>query len=284
VTTLDQSQAWNNWSSCTVQSGATWFVPSGTVLRCAGTLTVNGTIEVLTGAAGGSFSDTEIIPSYEAHPGMSPRGATAGGGYGAGSTVGGYGGLGIGVAQARLLLRPGLWGGGGGGSGGTSSSNTGGQGGGTLTILARDGITIQSGAVIRARGAAGMATSGGGGGGVIILTTQGSMNNAGSIDARGGDGGASNSTVGAGGGGGGGVVHLIAAGTITQGTISVVPGTSGSTSIAPGGVVAGGGGGGASCGNGGRGASVSGSTQTFASAADPGCSLVTNKNPALLFW
>src|SRR5204863_7637363 len=51
----------NQYASFTVPSGVTVTIPSGTVIRCTGTFTNNGTIVVDPGAKGGVVPATESL-------------------------------------------------------------------------------------------------------------------------------------------------------------------------------------------------------------------------------
>jgi hypothetical protein len=252
----------------TVAAGATLTVPSGTVIRCTGTFTNAGVIQVSAGARGAarSWRTEDIDGAYlEAHPGVS-SGAAGGGEAGPAPAYfsGGYGGQGLDKTAARLLLHPGSNAGGGGGA----AAFDGAAGGGALTVLAR-GAIVNSGTV-HADGAGGAsAGSGAGGGGIVILASPSSVTNEGAITAKGGAGGGTNSDNGPGGGGGGGIVNLIAPVVAGEGGIDVDGGAAGIIS-GPGtvsGLKAGGGGGGACGGNGGYGGSV-GNNATYGTAGN----------------
>lgn len=237
----------------TVKSGVTLTVPSGAVIRCYGTFTNLGTINVEFGAQGG-FTASDEIPVHgferQAHPGVSsgsagypecldatpPQGAH-----------GGVGGVGISRAAAALLRYPGSNAGGGAGHYG--------RGGGSLVVLARAGIH-NGGAII----AEGESHYSGGGGGIIILASPASVVNKGTINAKGADGAPAGDepewSVGAGGGGGGGIIHLLSP-SIEAGSYSVAGGNKGAgNSSDPGNKYCSGGGGGATGGSGGDGGDV----------------------------
>jgi hypothetical protein len=262
----------------TVNPGVTLSVASGTVLRCTGTFTNQGTIVVLESAAG-------VYGGGPPHPGSSagaagvPATAIAPSG-----APGSFGGMGLG--SFRTLLSPGVFAGGGGG--GAQNS---GYGGGAFTVLCRTGI-VNSGE-IRADGVShpflggGVTGGGGGGGGAVILASAGSITHTGLIAARGGDGGPSDTRSGPGGGGGGGLIHLIAPSVSNTGSTSVAGGGAGAAG-GPGSVTStvryGGGGGGAMIGSGGRGGTVA--TDGTPSAATPGgagISTITLEDPTSLF-
>jgi hypothetical protein len=107
-----------------IESGMTWTVPSGAVIRCTGTFQNNGTIVVQTGAPGGDVvgADTSSLTlAYSPpHPGISARAAASGEfGDGTSSRAGGRGGIGLSLFQASMLRYPGAFAGGGGAGGST---------------------------------------------------------------------------------------------------------------------------------------------------------------------
>lgn len=219
------------YSSCTINAGATFTVPSGTVIRCQGTFTNLGTLVVDTGvpSVAGAMPD----PGWARSRADAPRGGT-----------------GIAKVAAASLVRPGTYAG---GAGSPKGMTLGGAAGGSLVVRAFGGISNSG--TIRANGAnaalaSGTPGAGGGAGGLIVLVTRGNFTNSGSIQANGGTGSSANSpSSGGGGGGGGGVVHILAPGG-ADGSISVAGGAAGSNSGTP--SIAGGGGG-AFGGNGGNG-------------------------------
>jgi len=272
----------------TVASGVTLTVESGTVIRCSGTFTNDGTIVVSFGAWGGVVDDPTgagVYAAAPAHPGISSRAASAGG-RGAAPQKGGLGGAGLTVAQARALVLPGLWGGGGGGSGVFTGGAA--QGGGSFVVIARaalvnHGSILANGQDINPANELG---GGGGGGGFVVLASRVSVTSSGPIEAKGSHGTRDNGMCFglSGGGGGGGVVHFIAPAV----DVSVAPDVSGGVVGAAGcwssGNVTGGGGGGASGGNGGRGGGVWGNgTQIAPTAGSPGHVLETEADPSALF-
>lgn len=253
------------YTNVVINSGATLTVPSGTVIRCTGTFTNNGTITVAYGAPGGRSVGTDattIMSAYiPPHPGVSPRAASSGeSGDSSALRTGGIGGSGLSTFQAGILRYPGPFAGGA-GAGGMSA--TGGQGGGSLVVLCSGAITNNG--TINADGEDGSAGAGGGGGGVIILASKTSVTSAaaGSILARGGDGGDSTTATGPGGGGGGGVVHIMSQSLDLQSNVEISGGSPGAVSVdissSP---RVGGPGGGGSGGSGGNGGAISSASNT----------------------
>ena len=284
--TLSDSAAM--YTDVVIDSGMTWTIPSGAVIRCTGSFENNGTITVQTGAPGGEVTgaDTSLIfPVYSSpHPGISARAASSGE-FGDGTNVrsGGRGGFGLSLFQAKMLRYPGIFGGGGGAGGAFSGAD----GGGSVVILCNGGITNNG--LIRANAANGAIGAGGGGGGVIILASRTSVvSSAGStIQAKGGNGGNSGSVTGPSGGGGGGIVLLISPAVNTTGaTVTVTGGNAGADSGNPINLTprSGGHGGGGSGGLGGTGGSVLGTSVNFdALPGTDGHSLVTLEDPTPLF-
>lgn len=250
-----------NFTTCTIQNGATLLVPAGGTLRCNGSFVNNGTIIVKKGAPSGRIADvlttTQILPPlFVAGPGDTvgsvgfPGVSTA-----AVIAAGGAGGAGL-----RSLLA-GLQGLGVGGGGGftTFLGDPEPSGGGLIKVLSR-GSLVNAG-LITANGTDFAVPqdpgSGGGGGGVVILASSTAVTNTGQIQAEGGNGSNSTDMVGPGGGGSGGLIALIAPLVSNTGSTSVGEGN-------PGAVVGqvtqevrrGGGGGGGSAGAGGAGGSV----------------------------
>lgn len=248
-----------------VNSGVTLTVESGTVIRCSGSFTNNGTIAVSRSSFSGSDrvvtnADTASAAGINAHPGVSKRGAGDGeAGTNSSTRDYGMGGRGLTELQARALRYPGAAASGGGGKalpGGSVAV----EGGGSLVVLCRSNV-VNNG-LIRANGQSSTSSGGGGAGGVIILASKTAVTNlaAGQINADGGSGAPSGVSRGASGGGGGGIVHLLAPAASNLGAITVLGGSrgaaggAGSVSAA---VRSGGAGGGACGGNGGDGGSVS---------------------------
>jgi hypothetical protein len=245
-----------------ISSGVTLHVPSGTVIRATGTVTISGTLMVDPGAAQGLYSIA----------------VTANGNA--------YGGVALSASIQRRLTNPGIFGGGNGGANNVIVQNYG-VGGGSLSIFAAGALTIEPGALISANGGngghetAGYA-DGGGAGGIILLASKTLIYNAGTVSANGGNGAPSGSTPGgpvdSGGGGGGGIIHFFApSGQLTKGTAYVNGGaTSGSTSGTGFSF-----GGGACGGNGGNGSSTS-SGLTVTSGTAGNVFTTTAADPATL--
>ncbi len=230
-------------------------VPAGTTIRCSGTFTNQGTVEVQPGARSRS---TDWFPDYpalgggdSAHPGDSLGPATRGAfilqTMGA---RGGRGGAAIPKATALTSFNRFRFGGGAGGH-----YTTLGDGGGLVRIYCMGEISNQF--AIQADGASGVSGGGGGGGGIVIIASQTSVNLDGTVSARGGTGGVSTSQTGLGGGGGGGIVLLIAPAPVTGAATPDVAGGSFGSITNPGAVSAlpriAGSGGGACGGSGGDG-------------------------------
>ena len=280
-------------TNCTIGTGATLTIDSGTVLRCSGTFENRGEIDIPTNSASystGYFPPSGPLPAF-GPPTPSFAGSLAWGGeIGDGSEIrsGGQAASGVGTGEAAAITKPGT---NGGGSGAGGLDAVGGRGGGTVVVLAEGAITNNSGAQIFASGAAGASNSGsgGGGGGIIILASKTSVTNSGTVTAQGGNGAACSATDGRGGGGGGGIVRFIAP-VITQGTVSVVAGTGGAGCT--GSIVgtptfltrAGGGGGGACGGSGGDGGSVTTTGDgSGGSGGTSGYALTTIADPTAIF-
>ncbi len=215
----------------TFSVSGTLTVPSGTIIRATGDVTISGRIDVET--------------NIDAGAGIGTKAAGTGGAASSAS-----GGSGMVKLFAPLLVNPGAVSGGAGGGG-----TYGGAGGGTVVILAQGAITISSGGSVHADGAAGSFAAnqycgGGGGAGVIVLVSKTSISNSGTLSAQGGTGhnGVSGDTgCSAGGGGGGGIINLLAP-SIMSGTTSLNGGSAGGSDNSLGY----GGGGGGSYGNGGQ--------------------------------
>ncbi|HXJ34509.1 MAG TPA: hypothetical protein VMS22_10810 [Candidatus Eisenbacteria bacterium] len=272
----------------TIPTTALVFVASGTVIRCTGTFTNNGTLQVGGAAEGASHfvpNGGSIDPaSRGAHPGVSPGAAMSGERAQSVSSYAGSGGTALEPRQARRLLAPGLYGGGGGGYG-SGQFGSGGTGGGSVTILAA--VAAVNNGVIDASGTTQQSfTAGGGAGGIIIVASRGSVTNNGVLRAEGTAGGDSFLDGGAGGGGGGGIVHLLAPTINSVGSVAVAGGAPGATG-SPGSVIAsiryGGGGGGACGGAGGYGGSVNNQSPIAATGGDPGQMFESLLDPTSLF-
>lgn len=285
------SEPLRQYTDFTVNPNVTLLVPSGTVIRCSGTFTNSGVIQVLSDTSGGvvdSLAAISTIPSLSAPAHGLVASPAASGEYGSNTNLlyGGRGGRAFGGTYIKGLLQLGLFGGGPGGGG---LNATGGAGGGTFTVLSA-GSLVNSG-TITANGSNGSAGAGGGGGGVVVLASKTSVFHSGEIQANGGTGGPSKASAAAGGGGGGGVAHLLAPMvSVAGGSLLNNGGSAGAGSV----VVAaslrsGGGGGGAGVGGqGGFGASVSRAldlnAQDGASGGSQGPALlITRTDPTALF-
>ena len=280
----------------TIAVGGTLVVQSGTVIRCTGTFTNNGTLLVQTGAQGARCLQN-AAPSTPSHRpadrGMA-LGAAMNGELGDNTALrfGGPGGEPLNEQQARATLEPGVHAGGGGGCGSTYGGE-GGPGGGSVTVLAATAIVNNGVINVTPRTAPYYGGGGGGAGGALILASRGSVTNNGTLradGAAGGDafagGGATQAGSGAGGGGGGGIVHLLAPVIQAAGVVSVaggIPGPPGGTGFLTTVLRFGGGGGGASGGRGGRGGNVTGNDAEAALAGEPGLSLESVVDPTSLF-
>jgi hypothetical protein len=273
----------------TINSGITLTVPSGTIIRSNGTVTINGAIAVSNVGSGGNLesSSSNGITYYAiTQPSLGNAKRSAGFpevGSNASDLYGGVGGFPLSEGEARAILRLHPRGCG----SGTSSMNgeVGGAGGGSFTILAKNGIIVSDIGSIRAPGASSANGGGGGAGGFVVLASSGSIVNGGLISAIGGDGGASFADSAAGGGGGGGAVHLLAP-TISAGIISVAAGARGSSSVPVSKTTrrAGGGAGGGCGGRGGNGNDLGVSNlQVTGAASTAGLTLQTITDPVSLF-
>lgn len=192
----------------TINSGVTLTVPSGTIIRCTGTATINGTIQVETAGNSG-----DILPdnrSKNASQGLSTQPAGDGElGDSSSNRQGGYPSSALDSAIGRSIIRPPVLAGGAGG-GGYSGNPAHGQGGGSIAIYCQGGITVNGTGLISAGGGYGGNCQGGGAGGVIILASAGTVDHSGPIRARGSTGGAFSAFCAQGGGGGGGLIHILA--------------------------------------------------------------------------
>jgi hypothetical protein len=249
------------YNNCTVNSGVTLTLSHGTTMRCAGSITINGTINIEVGEYGGLLeAQTPAVLGHPAIQGFTSSIARAPAqhpeyGNNGNDRFGGRGATAWGSNTLKAIINPGLRGGST-GSGALVSSSTPGLGGGVVRIISRGIILISASGQITANGTAGGVGAGGGAGGVIILGSKTSISNSGSISALGANGGSSDALTGVGGGGGGGIIHFVAP-SIVAGTTDVSGGSAGTNT---GNVTANprsaGGGGGASGGSGGFGASV----------------------------
>ncbi len=317
ATISDANNAPNlQFTDVTINSGVTWTVPSGTVIRCTGTFTNNGTIAVSSGAYGellGGDTSNGIRDqgASPANAGVSAR-AAGHGDFGDSAVLelaGGSGGVQLNSFVASQLTYPGPYGGGGGGAGGQNScsglfgssytSHIGSAGGGSLVVLAEGGI-VNNG-TIAANGdngkpiglvLFGCPSGGGGGGGVVVLASKTAITNASGakIYAKGGTGADPDSSQAASGGGGGGVIRLIATNGVTVASAAdlvVDGGTGGSASAAGsiGGAPSWAGGGGGACGGyGGDGGDIATDQSTTAGEnGQNGVVYITKADPTGLF-
>lgn len=291
-TSWNSTEALGQYTDCTIASSVTLTVPTGTVLRCSGTFTNNGTILVtnyyLGPQVGGLAASGGVLPAIE---GASTAGlgwgriAASNGAYGTdtANVAGGFGGFALPTSAAANILRPGPIGG---GAGGSPLGAYGVSGGGTITVLA--GGQIVNNGTIRVDGADGSVGLGGGGaGGIIILASKGSVTNGatGSLEADGGNGSASNAARASGGGGGGGLIHILAPIIDMIGTTSVLGGAAGdSSSNVTNSPRSGGGAGGSFVGAGGAGGTVSTfDTVSGTTAGGNGVVIQTVTDPTSLF-
>jgi hypothetical protein len=274
-------------TSITVNSGATWKIPSGLTFLSTGAVNINGTILVEPSTASGSPYGTVI--GNAATSALYCTTVTTCLTSSALSEV-----------TLATLLYPGHFGG---GQGFPEGINSGlgtvvGGGGGSLVIRAAGAITIGSTGQITANGGNGIGItsgltsiggSGGGGGGILILASQSGITNNGTLSAAGGNGGngyqAGGSTYAyaGGGGGGGGLIHLLAP-SISAGTsgtnTDVAGGTAGSVSGSNSGNGASGGSGGAMGGAGGVAGMYS---SVYAASGSAGLLFETTVDPTSLF-
>lgn len=272
-TTIPSSTYSNlQFTDLTINSGVTLTVGSGTVIRCTGTFTNNGTIVVAPyakGAVRDGITDATRFPHFRpAHPGISAVSAANGHVVNGAADVAGAGeGITMSNEVARSILFPGPLGGGGGGATFPWIGESGGDGGGTIKIACQ-GAIVNSGTINAKGGDAYRSGAGGGAGGIIILASATSVTNGfdGTLDVEGGDGGASSSSTGSGGGGGGGIIHLLAPSISIPGTETIWGGSSGATDTALSGTQRSSGAAGGSCG----GAGGAGGIISSAGNASPG--------------
>lgn len=281
----------------TIDPGATLTVPSGTVFRCTGTFTNNGTIVIQTsakGAARNTVQGTILLPAIRpAHPGITLLAAGNGeAGDSSAFRYSGSGGTGLGAVSANQIRYPGAKFGGGGGLGDLLGNNTSrsGDGGGSIVVLCRGAITNNG--IITADGEDGNGSleGGGGGGGAVVLASKASVTSASgsTISAKGGAGLSAGADHAPSGGGGGGLIHLLAPVVTTTGATLAVTGGAAGASGAIGSVTANprsaGGGGGGSVGNGGSGGNVSTDGEgRVASSGISGQTFLTVVDPTALF-
>jgi hypothetical protein len=270
-----------NFNNVTIQSGAKLTLVSGTTIRCAGTFTNAGTIDVigLTQGGLGVIPRTDIagLASRQAHPGDTPESPL----------LADFDNDGV----FNIDIEPGLGGAplyptyvlsnlsslhfGGSGGGGTSGAS-GGFGGGILRVQCNGAVTNSG--VINANGTEG---AGGGGGGIVMLATRTSVTHSGTITARGGNGNASTAFVGASGGGGGGIAVMIAPTVTNTGTVNVAGGEPGARTTLVNNAQwrAGGGAGGGSGGSGGNGGPVAGTNPLHPQPGDDGYVKTLQQDP-----
>jgi hypothetical protein len=252
-----------SFTDCTIAAGFTLTVPAGTVIRCTGGFTNNGTISVASVGNNGYFFIYAQGSNTMQQQGIGDAYSQAGEpsysrDFGTTPTIlsGGFGSSGIPQAVAvsswnRFRM--------GGSAGSAHQAGSSSSGGGLLKIMARGAIANTG--QITADGTVG-SQGGGGGGGIVVMASLVSVTNASgaSIDANGGAGGAFQSNNGAGGGGGGGIVVMVAPTIDNAGTVNVAGGAAGTPNPTAGAVASaqssGGGGGGACGGNGGNGGQV----------------------------
>lgn len=231
--TVDVSNAVNGWEALVaganpmfrnITINGTLIVPSGTVLRASGTITVEntGTITVTTGtnsAAGGG------------EKGLSARAAGASD----------QNGLALSAAAAQRLFRTPNTLTGGSGQRGTTSTGAPGNAGGSILLVAQGAIAIRG--TVQANGESGtngagttrQMGSGGGAGGLVVVASNTTVTVAGTISANGGNGSDGRAAVppgtsdeSGGGGGGGGIIHLLApVAPVVTGTLVANGGTRG---------------------------------------------------------
>ena len=264
-----------NFANCTIDASFQLTVLAGTTIRCSGTFTNNGTLQVLGGAIsrGTSFNTSgsgSSGASMTTHPGDTRAAATPGmfdddAIVDPATLQGGVGGSPLLIDEVRVSTFDRYKIGGGSGSGPFNSI----RGGGLVKIYAQ-GAIVNAGTITANGDSTGTAAHAGGGGGIVILASRTSVDNSGgTISVTGGGGGASNGAWGGnGGGGGGGIIIMASPTTPVLGTETVTGGTAGTASTTlTNEVRTAGGGGGAGGGTGGNGGQVI-STGAASVAAD----------------
>lgn len=298
--TVAANQSWSatppvnpNFANITINAGQTLTVPAGTTIRCSGTFTNNGTLNVDPGATSdGSFSALSdvsgptVFLTSGAHPGDTPGAATLGAQHNNGASNpqvldGGTGGKAISRAVAQTSFGNFRFGGG----SGAGYDNQGNRGGGLVRIYC-EGAIVNTGTINAAGENGGNSTIGGGGGGIVVLASRASVSNSGTMNVNGGNGAASQIWGGNAGGGGGGIIVMISPTPPVLGTVNVAGGTggTGATSVTTG-ARTGGGGGGGSGGAGGNGGSVSAAATgipTNAGNGAAGYSITMTLDPATI--
>jgi len=299
LTTPGQLEAGTLFHNITIPAATTLVIPSGITLRCSGTFTNQGTIEVSPFAIGASHSNNEgdHLSHVNVRPAAAGLSAGAAGNGGSGvsgnpEVPGGVPAAALNSLTARALLNPGASGGGGGGAPGFSTANVpgldvyeGGAGGGTLRVLCQGGVYNEG--TITASGLPGTGPgTGGGAGGIVILASSSEIVNSGLIQASAANGNnaSQGSAIAAGGGGGGGYVHLLAPIVDNAGLIEVAGGNGGTTG---GGIppsdASGGGAGGSLAGSGGAGGDANNTAGLGANGEDGEVFTTIVFNPAYLF-
>lgn len=288
VSTDQNLEVGREYANIQIETGATLFVPSGTVIRCTGTFDNDGTVVVRPVARAGIREYGS--PSAE-FPAITPPGsgvAASPAGFGSRDdspaffAYGGEGGRGIGAA-ARELLEPRAAIGGAGNVTWPFDVSGYDSGGGSVHI--RCAGEIRNAGRIEASGSGGIVVAGnsggGGGGGAILLASPvGIDGGGGEIVAVGGDGEAGSGQYGAAGGGGGGFVHLIAP-SIVPGAVDVSGGSAGVPSTWSSTLRwIGGSGGGGSAGSGGRGEGNLDGSVSAASAGQDGEVFLIERDPS----
>jgi hypothetical protein len=259
----DQGDINLQYTDFTIEPGVILTVQSGTVIRCIGEFTNNGTIIVQSGANGGDRRSTgsSSLANTTRSPvsGLSTLTAAAGEITNSGAAVfGGEGGVGLSEFETRTTNFASVVAV---GAGGAAAVGDGGSGGGGLAVFAAQTLTNDGAINADGQSAPDGGGGGGGGGGVLLASREMVVNTSNaSISAVGGDGGAATSEAAPGGAGGGGVVHMIAPLINNTGAADVSGGSAGPSgaenSIASD-TRAAGAGGGASAGNGGTGGDIS---------------------------
>jgi hypothetical protein len=267
-----------NFANITINAGQTLTVPAGTTIRCSGTFTNAGTLNVDPGATSdGNFdalsngSGPAVFLTSVAHPGDTPGAATLGEQNNVAlanvqPVGGGTGGKAIPRAVAQTSFDRFRFGGG----SGAGYDNQGNGGGGLVKVYC-EGAIVNTG-TINAQGQNGTNGSiAGGGGGIVVLGSRVSVSNSGTINVVGGNGFPAASWGGNGGGGGGGIVIMISPTAPVLGTVNMTGGlgATGTTAVTAG-ARTGGAGGGGSGGVGGNGGSVSSATSGVPSNAANG--------------
>ena len=224
--TCNLAGATYNYTTFNISAGATVNVTGTTalIIKATGNVTIAGTLNLNGGNGGDAYGCGEDdCPGAGGVPG-------AGGYWGGG---GGVDGSGAGYGRKGVAPAGNFSGGGGGGYGGAGGNGYQGAVGGSIYSTETGG----------SGGGGGYSTSGGGGGGggYLKISSNGNISNTGTINANGGNGGAwASYAYGGGGGGSGGRINLIAQNISNSGSINAKGGNGYVVSTAGGG---GGGGG-----------------------------------------